>query len=78
MRRVPFRGGLTGHDRAGGRRSAHAQDACAVDNTFNLRRHLVSRSTLRIFRTEAAGQWRNALARRDRVLRLGLLLLGRR
>jgi hypothetical protein len=25
-------------------------------NTFNLRRHLVSRSTLRIFRAEAANQ----------------------
>jgi putative transposase len=32
----------------------------AVHNTFNLRRHLVSRSTLRIFRTEAAAQWRTA------------------
>ena len=29
----------------------------AVHNTFNLQRHLVSRSTLRIFRTEAAVQW---------------------
>jgi putative transposase len=32
----------------------------AVHNTFNLQRHLVSRSTLRIFRAEAAGEWRNA------------------
>src|SRR5262249_58522853 len=31
----------------------------AVHNTFNLQRHLVSRSTLRIFRAEAANQWRN-------------------
>jgi transposase-like protein len=36
--------------------SAHA----AVHNTFNLQRHLVSRSTLRIFRSEAAAQWRSA------------------
>src|SRR5260221_1623349 len=32
----------------------------AVHNTFNLQRHLVSRSTLRIFRSEAAAQWRTA------------------
>jgi transposase-like protein len=36
--------------------SVHA----AVHNTFNLQRHLVSRSTLRIFRSEAAAQWRTA------------------
>jgi len=34
----------------------------AVHNTFNLQRHLVSRSTLRIFRSEAASEWRNAVA----------------
>jgi len=34
----------------------------AFHNTFNLQRHLVSRSTLRIFRAEAADQWRNAVA----------------
>src|SRR4029077_6880674 len=33
-----------------------------VLNTFNLERHLVSRSTLRIFRAEAASEWRNAVA----------------
>ena len=33
----------------------------AVHNTFNLQRHLVSRSTLRILRTEAANQWRDAV-----------------
>src|SRR5215472_2778718 len=33
----------------------------AVHNTFNLGRHLVSRSTLRIFRAEAADQSRNAV-----------------
>jgi transposase-like protein len=33
----------------------------AVHNTFNLQRHLVSRSTLRIFRDEAANQWRDAV-----------------
>ena len=34
----------------------------AVYTTFNLQRHLVSRSTLRIFRAEAANQWRDAVA----------------
>src|SRR5215468_3650866 len=34
----------------------------AVHNTFNLERHLVSRSTLRIFRAEAANQWQDAVA----------------
>jgi transposase-like protein len=34
----------------------------AVHNTFNLQRHLLSRSTLRIFRAEAANQWRDAVA----------------
>jgi transposase-like protein len=34
----------------------------AVHNTFNLQRHFVSRSTLRMFRTEAANQWPNAVA----------------
>src|SRR3984893_259047 len=38
--------------------SVHA----AVHKTFNLQRHLVSRSTLRIFRSEAAGRWRSATA----------------
>src|SRR5205085_10927787 len=38
--------------------SVHA----AVHNTFYLQRHLVSRSTLRIFRSEAAAQWRAAAA----------------
>ena len=32
----------------------------AVNNTFNLKRHLVSRRTLRTFRTEAAHAWRQA------------------
>src|SRR5467141_2095618 len=36
--------------------SVHA----AAHNTFNLQRHLVSRSTLRIFRSEAVAQWRSA------------------
>ena len=36
--------------------SVHA----AIHNTFNLQRHLVSRSTLRIFRSEAAAQWPTA------------------
>jgi hypothetical protein len=34
----------------------------AVHNTFNLQRHLLSRSTLRIFRAEGASEWRNAVA----------------
>src|SRR5689334_1670833 len=34
----------------------------AVHNTFNLQRHLVSRSTLRTFRAEAASEWRDAVA----------------
>jgi putative transposase len=34
----------------------------AVHNNFNLQRHLVSRSTLRIFRAEAAAQWQSAVA----------------
>src|SRR6202165_5865229 len=38
--------------------SVHA----AVHNTFNLQRHLVSRSTLRAFRAEAAARWQNAVA----------------
>ena len=38
--------------------SVHA----AVHNTFNLQRHLISRSTLRAFRAEAAVQWQVAVA----------------
>src|ERR1700758_2393259 len=34
----------------------------AVHNTFNLQRHLISRSTLRIVRAEAASEWRDAVA----------------
>ena len=34
----------------------------AVHNTFNLQRHLISRSTLRIFRSEATAQWQGAVA----------------
>jgi putative transposase len=34
----------------------------AVHNTFNLQRHLISRSTLRVFRAEATAQWRGAVA----------------
>ena len=34
----------------------------AVHNTFNLQRHLVSRSTLRVLRAEATPQWQSAVA----------------
>jgi putative transposase len=34
----------------------------AVHNTFNLQRHLISRSTLRVFRAEATAQWQGAVA----------------
>ena len=34
----------------------------AVHNTFNLQRHLISRSTLRIFRAEATAAWHSAVA----------------
>jgi putative transposase len=34
----------------------------AIHNTFNLQRHLMSRSTLRTFRAEAAAQWEAAVA----------------
>jgi putative transposase len=34
----------------------------AIHNTFNLQRHLASPATLRIFRAEAASEWRNAVA----------------
>jgi transposase-like protein len=34
----------------------------AIHNTLNLQRHLVSRSTLRIFRAEASAQWQSAAA----------------
>jgi putative transposase len=34
----------------------------AVYNTFNLQRHLISRRTLRTFRSEAMEQWHAATA----------------
>src|SRR5580700_10883082 len=34
----------------------------AAHNTFNLQRHLVSRSTRRTFRAEATNEWRNVVA----------------
>ena len=34
----------------------------AVHNTFNFQRHLISRSTLRIFRAEATAEWQDAVA----------------
>jgi transposase-like protein len=43
----------------------------AVHNTFNLQRHLVSRSTLRIFRARRRTNGEMRLPQRDRVFRLG-------
>jgi len=34
----------------------------AAHNTFNIQRHLVSRSKLRIFRAEVTAHWQNAVA----------------
>jgi len=34
----------------------------AVHNTFSLQRHLLSRRTLRLFRTDAVEQWQEATA----------------
>jgi putative transposase len=34
----------------------------AVHNTFNFQRHLISRSTLRIFRAEATAEWQDTVA----------------
>jgi hypothetical protein len=34
----------------------------AVHNTFNIERHLASRSTLQILRAEVATQWQKATA----------------
>jgi putative transposase len=34
----------------------------AVHNTFSIQRHLLSRRTLRLFRTDAAQQWQHATA----------------
>jgi putative transposase len=34
----------------------------AVHNIFNLQRHLISRSTLRKFRSDATAQWKSAVA----------------
>ena len=44
----------------------------AVHNTFNFQRHLISRSTLRIFRAEATAQWQDAVAATSRVASLAL------
>jgi putative transposase len=36
--------------------------AAAVHNNFNLQRHLISRSTMRAFRTQAFAQWQAAVS----------------
>jgi putative transposase len=43
---------------AGSAQRLHA----AVDNNFNLQRHLISRSTLRAFRAQADAQWQAAVS----------------
>jgi hypothetical protein len=40
----------------------------------NFQRHLISRSTLRIFRAEATAQWQDAVADRDLVAALLIVL----
>jgi putative transposase len=42
--------------------SLYSDESARCHNTFNLQRHLVSRSTLRICRAEATSEWRNAVA----------------
>jgi transposase-like protein len=42
--------------------AAFSQHHSAVHNTFNHQRHLISRSTLWIFRAEAAARWQDAVA----------------
>src|SRR6202047_5141516 len=44
----------------------------AVHNTYNLQRHLISRSPLRIFRSEATAQWQGAVAAALRLASLAL------
>jgi hypothetical protein len=40
----------------------------AVNNTFNLQRHLISRRKLRLFRVEATKQWRSATFAEQAIL----------
>jgi hypothetical protein len=42
------------------------QDGARLSTTFNLQRHLISRSTLRIFRAEATAEWQDARVARCR------------
>ena len=57
LRRTPQQSKTLAHA-PGVQRRLHA----AVHNTLNLQRHLISRSTLRVFRTEAAAEWQAAVA----------------
>src|SRR4030081_3313912 len=41
----------------------------AVHNTFNLQRHLVSRSTLRIFRAEGTAEWQGLCSAASKLMR---------
>ena len=62
--------GLVVHDRRRERKMQHFKSAASAQRFLsvhgrrpqylNLQRHLVSRSTLRIFRSEAAAEWRIA------------------
>jgi transposase-like protein len=59
--------GFKSHGSAQSLLSMHA----AVHNTFSLQRHLLSCRTLRLFRTDAAEQWRHATSKLTAAARSG-------